>query len=243
MRSGGRLPDDQAEVAFTDEFVEQLEGLDDGQAITVVADVVRLCVDPAGSHPLHAPLAGWNTLETLGRKRRVIYRALVTRGVGVIDVLCIGPRSNSEVYDVVQGLVDSGLLDGDVLTQVWNALQILDIAAREVGLDDWDYRPAPAPEGMRKAAVTSGALPERLASVLSKDELEAALEAAWGDDGLLDVESAIVAALVRHRTSPHPHPDEVVHSRLEPRCGAFMPRAKCACIRRVGHPGPHRAKA
>lgn len=241
VRSGDRLPDDQAEVVFTDEFVEQLEAFEHDQKVAVLADVVRLCEDPAGSHPLHAPLAGWNTLETLNRKHRVIYRAHIATGVGVIDVLCIGPRSKSEVYDVVEGLMDSGLLTEDELTQIWNALALLDVTAREVGLNDWDYQPPPAPEGMRKAAVAAGALPMDVASVLSKDELEAALEAAWGDDGLVDVERAIAAALARHSTA-QVHPDEVLGARSGPRCGAFMPRARSACARREGHPGPHRAR-
>jgi len=241
VRSGERLPHDQAEITFSDIFTEQLESLDPGQRDAVLEAVVRLCRDPAGSHPLRAPLAGWNTLEVLEKKQRVVYQAEVVGGVGVIDVICLGPRSNSEVYDAVKGLSESGLLSDDALTQIWTALKLLDVVAETVGLDGWDYQPAAAPEGMRKAAVASGALPVDVASVLSKDELEAALEAAWGDDGLVDVERAISAALGRHRNASHPNPEEALRRRSEPRCDAYMPRARALCIRRQGHNGPHRA--
>ncbi|HDH25470.1 MAG TPA: hypothetical protein ENH00_04655 [Actinobacteria bacterium] len=241
MRSGERFPADQAEIVFSDVFVEQLEALSPVQAEDVLVDVQRLCSNPAGSHPLHAPLTGWNTLETLSRKQRVAYHARIIDGVGTIDVLCLGPRSDSEVYDMVRALLDTGLLTDETVIQIWDALALLDVVAESVGLDDWDYLPPAAPVGMRKAAVASGALPDEVAALLSKDELEAALEAAWADDGTLDTERAIAAAIARHRTVSNQNISIVTERRKLPRCGAFMPRARRACIRRQGHPGPHRA--
>jgi hypothetical protein len=47
--------------------------------------------------------------------------------------------------------------------------------------------------------------------------------------------------VARHSASAA-HPREVLDTRSSPRCGAAMPRAKAACVRREGHPGPHRAK-
>ena len=242
MRSGERFPADQAEVVFSDIFVEQVEGnLTTAQAEEVIADIVRLCENPSGSHPLQAPLAGWNTLAVLGRSRRVVYHARLENGHPLIDVLCLGPRSNSEVYDVAKALRGAGLLNEDSFVQIWEALELLDVTAREVGLDDWDYRPAPAPEGMRKAAVAAGVLTEEIARLLSRDELEAALEQGWAPDGTVDPASALNAAISRHRTSNRPEVGAILASRTEPRCDAFMPRAKQRCVRRAGHPGPHRA--
>lgn len=241
MRSGERFPADQAEIVFSDVFVEQIEALSPAQAEDVLVDVLRLCTNPAGSHPLHAPLTGWNTLETLSRKQRVVYHARLVDGVGTIDVLALGPRSDSEVYDTVRALLAAGLLTDETVTQIWNALTLLDVAAESIGLDDWDYLPPAAPDGMRKAAVASGVLPEDVAVLLSKDELEAALEAAWGTDGTIDTKRAITAAITRHRTAPSQSATRIMESRKQPRCSAFMPRAKRACIRRQGHPGPHRA--
>lgn len=242
MRSGERFPADQAEVVFSDIFVEQVEGnLTRAQAEEVLADVVRLCENPSGSHPLHAPLAGWNTLEILGRSRRVVYHARMENGHPLIDVLCLGPRSNSEVYDAAKALRAAGLLSEDSFTQIWEALQLLDVAARDVGLDDWDFLPAPAPDGMRKAAVAAGLVTEETARLLSKDELEAALEQGWAPDGTPDPQRALNAAISRHRMSNRPDVGAILASRIEPRCGAFMPRAKQRCVRKTGHPGPHRA--
>jgi len=241
VRSGERFPSDQAEIVFSDEFVEQLERLDRSQGEDVLVAIERLCRQPAGTHPLHAPLTGWNTVEVLSRKQRVVYHARVAGGVGVIDVLCIGPRTDSEVYDTVRALLDAGLVDDECVTQIWDALALLDVVAETVGLDDWDYRPQPAPPGMRKAAVRSHALPEEVAALLSKDELEAALDAAWDEDGTIDVGRAITAALKRHGTSPVSDAFAVIEIRGEPRCGELMPRAKRNCIRRADHPGPHRA--
>jgi hypothetical protein len=175
LRRGERFPADAAELGLTDVFVEQLTELTAQQREDVLVDLVRLCEDPGGTHPLHAPLAGWNTLQVLAGHHRVVYRASVVEDVGVIDVLCLGPRTDSEVYDMAVAMRDAGVLTDDELTDLWDALAILDVLAEQVGLDGWDFLPEPAPEGMRRAVVASGLLSEEAAALLSKDELEAAM--------------------------------------------------------------------
>lgn len=241
MKRGGRLPNDQAEIAFSDIFVEQMESHTAAEQVEVLADVVGLCTDPAGKHPLSKALAGWNTLAVLSGKRRVVYRVAEIDSVGLIEVLCIGPKSANEVYDIAVGLVESGALSDDDATQLWEALSLLDVVAESVGLDGWDYRPPPAPEGMVRAAVASGLLTEEVASLLSHDELEAAMEGGWSSTGA-DPIAALAAALTRARGNIAFPGDTVVHDRTKDRCGAIMPRAQARCIRVAGHPGAHRAR-
>lgn len=243
MRRGGRFPEDQSEVVFTDVFTEQVGQLTEADQEAVLVDVISLCDAPGGKHPLHAPLAGWNTLTVLGGHHRVVYKATVVAGTGLLEVLCLGPRSDDEVYDMAGALVRSGLLEPDEITDLWNALAVLDIVAEDVGLDGWDYRPPAAPEGMIRAAVAAGLLDEATAGALSKPELEAALEHGWGPQGP-DPRAALLAALERARGRGVPPPSDhatVIRSRSAPRCGALMPRAGSRCIRRSGHPGPHRS--
>lgn len=245
MRRGERFPDDQAEVVFADAFVDQLGSLNESERERVLADVVRLCSEPAGKHPLAAPLGGWNTLEVSNGHRRVVYKASVVDGTGLIEVLCLGPRSDNEVYDMAVGLVVAGLLEPDEITDLWDALAVLDVVAESVGLDGWDYRPPPAPEGMVRAAVAAGLIDESVAAVLSKHELEAAMADGWGPAGP-DPHAALIAALeaARHRgrLARVLDVEQVLGSRMADRCGAVMPRAGARCIRRAGHPGPHRAR-
>lgn len=244
MRRGERFPADEAELGLTDVFVEQLIDLAARQREDVLVDLVRLCSDPGGKHPLRAPLAGWNTLEVLGGHQRAVYRASVIDGVGLIEVLCLGPRTDAEVYDMAVALRDAGVLSEAELTDLWHALAILDVVAEQVGLDGWDFLPTPAPEGMRRAAVAAGLLDEATAAVLGKDELEAAMAAGWGPDGP-DPAAAVVAALERARSRASPlDPDEaaaIIAARDLDRCGAMLPRAQRPCVRRAGHPGPHRS--
>lgn len=242
MRRGQRLPDDQAEVVFSDVFVEQIAELHPDQQVEVLAAAVRLCEDPAGKHPLKPPLQGWNTEDVLAGESRMIYRAGELDGVGVIDVLCLGPRSGNRIYDMAEGLVATGLLTDDEVTFLWEALAVLDVVAEDVGLDGWDFRPEPAPEGMRLAAIRAGLLAEEQASQLSKDEIEAAMAAGWAD-GTPDPRAALAAALERARERSREPADieAVLSGRAEGRCGAAMPRAGASCIRKHGHPGPHRA--
>lgn len=244
MRRGERFPADAAELDLTDLLVEQLAELTATQREDVLVDLVRLCEDPGGKHPLRAPLAGWNTLEVLGGHQRVVYRATVVDGVGLIEALCLGPRTDSEVYDMAIGLRDAGVLTDDELTALWDALAILDVVAEQVGLDGWDFRPEPAPEGMRRAAVASGLLDEETAALLSRDEVEAAMTAGWGPAGP-DPAAALVAALKRARSRAVPlDPGEaaaILSARAEDRCGVLLPRAQRPCVRRTGHPGPHRS--
>lgn len=245
MRRGERFPDDQAEVVFSDAFVDQLSELTEPEREDVLGDVVRLCNEPAGKHPLATPLRGWNTLEVLSGHKRVVYKATVLAGTGLIEVLCIGPRSDNEVYDMAVGLVDAGLLEPDEITDLWDALAVLDVVAEAVGLDGWDYQPPPAPEGMVRAAVAAGLLDESVAALLSKQELEAAMASGWGPEGP-NPHAALLAALevarYRGRLPRVLDLDQVISSRMAQRCGAVMPRAGARCIRRVGHPGPHRAR-
>lgn len=240
MRRGARLPDDQAEVVFSDLFVEQLETLGRSDRLSVVVDVIALCRNPSGKHPLSAPLSGWNTLDVLADERRVVYRGSITRGVGNIEVLCLGPRRDSEVYDLAVALTATGRLTDDEVTQLWVALALIDVVAESVGLDGWDYRPPPAPEGMRRAAVGAGLLEERFAVLLSREEVQAAMEHGWSPTGP-DPAAAMRAALDRARGGVHFGGLDVFALRAQDRCDVVMPRARSRCVRRRGHPGPHRS--
>jgi hypothetical protein len=224
---------------FSDIIVEQLEQFNEDEKIDVLAEIVRLCKDPGGKHPLGAPLSGWNTLDVLGAEHRVVYKASTPGGVGLLEVLCMGPRSASEVYDMATAITRTGLLSEDEVTQVWDACSLLDVVTEDVGLEGWDYRPEPAPEGMRRAVVSSGLLDQGSAELLAKDELEAAMTFGWGPNGA-DPEKAFLAALERARGSADFSARKILEIRREDRCGALMPRAKRACTRRAGHPGPHR---
>lgn len=245
MKRGERLPDDQAEVVCSDAVLEQLGDLTPNEREDVLTEAVRLCEAPAGKHPLHTPLAGWNTLDVLGGHKRLVYKASVVDGTGLIEVLCLGPRTDSEVYDMAVALMDAGLLSPDEVTDLWDALALLEIVEEEVGLDGWDYRPPPAPDGMVRSVVAANLLDERTALALSKKELEAAMAGGWGPDGP-DPKAAVIAALEvarkRSRRPPTFDSGRILSGRNEERCGAGMPRAGSRCIRRKHHPGPHRAR-
>jgi hypothetical protein len=245
IRQGQQFPDDQIEVVFSDGFIAQLTEVVEAACVDVVGDVVRLCAEPAREHPLATPLTGWNTLEVLDGRKRVVYKATVVGGTGLVEVLCLGPRSDNEVYDMAVGLVGAGLLKPDEVTDLWEALAVLDVVEEAVGLDDWDYQPPTAPHGMVRAAIASGLLDEPVAALLSKPELEAAMVGGWGPEGP-DPHAALVAALetarARGRLRRVLDVEQVVSSRTTERCGALMARARARCIRRAGHPGPHRAR-
>lgn len=244
MLRGGRFIADQAEIVFSDVALEQLGELAEHQRTDVLAEVVNLCAAPGGKHPLRAPLAGWNTLDVLGGDRRVVYKASTHDDIGLIEVLCIGPRSDNEVYDMANALVDAGLLTDNEAIELWDSLAVLAVVAEEVGLDGWDYRPPPAPDWLVKQAVDSGILDKITASTLSKPELEAAFEGGFTPSGP-DPTAAITAALERARARPswpaNSDLGEIIKERAAPRCGAAMPRAGTRCVRKEDHPGPHRA--
>ena len=70
MKRGDRFPGDQAEIVFSEPFVEYLDGLSVRDREAVVAEVVALCHNPAGSHTLSnrcssGRLACWNTVDVL----------------------------------------------------------------------------------------------------------------------------------------------------------------------------------
>lgn len=246
MRSGERFPHDQAEVVFNDVFLEYLETLTTAQRESVLIDVVSLCRNPVGTHPLSNrtrsdQLAGWNTIEVLGREHRVVFGSRIEQGVGVVEVLCGGPRRGAAVYDMANLLIATQRLTAEEATQIWEAIALLDLIAERVGLDGWDYRPPAAPPGLVKAAVAAGLLPVEIASALSTDEIEAAMEHGWTDDGP-DTHAALAAALRRARSGADGvDVTRVLAGRAVDRCDAILPRAGVRCIRRQGHPGAHRA--
>jgi hypothetical protein len=248
VSAGERFPGEQAEIVFTDVFVEYLEDeLTVDQRIQVLVEVVGLCINPVGTHPLSNrtrtdELAGWNTLEVLHREHRVVFGSRVFNGVGVIEVLCAGPRREGAAYDIANALIKSGKLTDEEATEIWQAIELLDIVAEQAELDGWDYAPAPAPAGMVKAAVASGLLVESIAEKLSLAELQAALEHGWSG-GSPNPAAALNAALLAARSNARRPFDAtaIIESRGADRCDVVLPRAKAKCIRRSGHAGPHRS--
>ena len=251
MQPGEQFPDDQAFVSLHEEFLESLTDLTEQQRVDVLAEVVNLCKNPAGNHTLSNKggqrLAGWNTVDVLQKQFRIVFSSRVDNGpagpVGVLEALVIGPRRENAVYDAAEALRKSGRLTEDEATELWQALALLDVVAEDVGLDGWDFLPDPAPVGMQRTAVAAGVLDEESAAVLSKDELEAAIESGWGADGRPDKESALLAAMRRARSGVTSIDlGKFLTIRRKPRCPAITARTKQPCIRREGHEGPHRAK-
>ncbi|MCB0929415.1 MAG: hypothetical protein U0R77_11995 [Mycolicibacterium insubricum] len=247
MRGNQRLPDDQAEIVFSEAFLLYLDGLTADEKEAVIAEVVRICANPVGKHPLSNRtagdrLAGLNTVEVLGKKHRVVYGARVDGGVGLVEVICAGPRTANAVYDIANALVRSGELTEEEATQIWDALALLEVVAESVGLDEWDYLPRPAEDHLVRALDQLGLLPREIAAVLSRDEAEAAMREGYDHAGKPDPLAALEAVMraARARTD-YGDATDILRRRHEPRCGAQMPRARAKCIRRVGHPGPHRA--
>lgn len=249
MRGSERFPDDQAEVVFSEAFLLYLDGLTADEQETVLAELVRLCANPVGKHPLSNRssgdrLAGLNTVEVLGKKHRVIYAARVEHGVGVVEVICAGPRTGNAVYDAANALVKSAQLSEEEATQIWDALALLEVVAEAAGIDGWDYLPRPAEAHLVRALVALGLLADDIAAVVSRDEADAAMRNGYDDAGAPDPAAALVAVMRAARArSDYGDATDILRRRRGQRCGARMPRARATCIRRVGHPGPHRASA
>ncbi|MGO3290556.1 hypothetical protein ACT3SQ_17545 [Brachybacterium sp. AOP42-C2-15] len=247
MRVGDHLPDDQAEVVLSSHVEEWIaDNVDQAQWDELLDDIIALFTMPWGKHPLSNrsasdQLAGLNTTATLRGDYRIVFRSsIASGGAGLIEIIAIGPRTGNRIYDAVNALVTSGALDEDEVQSIWDMLDLYEHTADKHGLELWDYRPDPAPAGLVKSAVAIGALPQELAEILSADELNAAIANAWDPDtGELDPPRALRAALARVTGSSDP--ERIMSLREEPRCGAFMPRAKAPCVRRRGHAGAHRA--
>ncbi|RIT36785.1 hypothetical protein D2E76_16145 [Mycobacteroides abscessus] len=249
MRGSDRLPADQAEIVFSESFLLYLDDLTDTDRETVLAEVVALCENPVGKHPLSNRsntdrLAGLNTVEVLGRSQRIVFASRIEAGVGVIEVICAGPRSDNAVYDIANALVIAGKLTEAEATQLWDALAVLEVAAEKAGIDGWDYRPPPAEAHLVKALIQLGLLPADIAATVSRTEAEAAMREGLGDDGQPDTAAALAAVMHAARTrTDYEDATDILRRRTQDRCGATMPRARATCIRRAGHPGPHRATA
>jgi hypothetical protein len=247
MRGNDRLPNDQAEIVFSEAFLLYLDDLTIDERESVLAEMVALCGNPIGKHPpsnrlATDRLAGLNTVEVLGKRHRVVFSARVENDVGLVEVICAGPRTGNAVYDVANALVRSGRLTEAEATQIWDALALLDVVAESVGIDGWDYRPRPAEAHLVRALVQLQLLPEDLAATVSRAEAEAAMRDGYDDAGQPDTYAALAAVLRAARTrSDYGDATDILRRRSEMRCGAEMPRARATCIRRVGHPGPHRA--
>ncbi|MCI1748320.1 MAG: hypothetical protein LKI24_09610 [Acidipropionibacterium sp.] len=246
MRTGEHLPGDQAEVVLSDDVIDWIvDHVTEDQRDEILDDIVDLFAQPWGKHPLSNRrrtdrLAGLNTASTLSGDYRIVFRSSVDRGVGLIEIIAIGPRSGHRIYDAVNALIATGKLDEGLVQQIWDLLALYQDTADRFGLELWDYRPPAAPDGLVRAAAASGALPADSARLLSSDELMAAMADAWDPvTGKPDIERALAAAV--RRVAGSSDPERVLARREEPRCGVLMPRARKPCIRRRGHPGAHRA--
>lgn len=243
MQQGSRLPEGQAEVVVCDHVIDwMLEHLTVSQREVVLDRFTTLFENPAGKHALGnragSALAGLNTLEADGTELRVVYRAGVENVVGVIEILAVGPRRGSAVYDMVTALLSSGKISEAEQTQIWDMLRLLDDEKKRLGLEDWDYR-EPTDPNLVKTVVAAGLLDQDVAELLGRDELVAAMSAGWSENGA-DPQKALAAAMARVRTSAAP--ERILRLRRQQRCGAFMPKAQEHCIRVAGHKGAHRAR-
>lgn len=244
MRPGERFPGNQAEVSFTEQSIDWLiEHVTAAEREAVVDTICALITSPDGKHRLsnqaRTNLVGFNTVEACQRTYRIIYRARVRDGVGLIEIVTIGLRRDNDVYAMADDLIRSGKLTESEQTQIWDALRFLGETKERFGLEEWDYFEDDAPIGLVKTAVAAGVLDEDFARRLSKSELNAAMAAAFST-GVLDTAAAIQAAMERIATSATP--DRVFTSRKADRCGSWMPVAQTACIRASGHPGAHRSR-
>lgn len=247
MRGGEKLPDDQAEVVLTSEAVDWIaDNVEQSRWDVVLDDIRALFTQPAGKHTLSNRtatdrLAGLNTTATLGTGCRIVFRSSISaEGIGLIQILALGARSDNRIYDAVNALVASGKLTDDEAQSIWDMLALYDRTAEKHGLELWDYRPDPAPEGLIKTAVVSGALPQEIAEQLTKDEINEALANAWNPEtGEPDPDRALAAAL--DRVAGSSTPERIIVQRAAPRCGAHMPVADKPCIRVRDHAGAHRA--
>lgn len=249
MRKGEHFPDDQAEVVIADGVIDWIvDNITDEQRDQILDDIVALFRRPWGKHPLsnHTAadhLAGLNTATTLAGDHRIVFRSVVTEhGVGLIEIIAIGPRKDNRVYDAVNALLACGSLDPSLEQQIWALLAVYEETAERFGLELWDYRPEPAPPGLVRSSIASGALTEDVAKLLSTDEITAALADAWDPEtGEPDPDRALAAAV--RRVAASNDPERLMKIRGEPRCGAYMTRADDYCVRRRGHAGAHRATA
>lgn len=241
MPPADELPDDQAEVVFTEQSIDWLiDNVTEHQREDVVDTIVGLFRAPRGKHPLSnqnaTNLVGFNTVEAAQREFRIIYRVTVKNGVGLIEIITIGQRRDGEVYSAADALVRSGKLTDEEQTQIWDALTLIDETKSRLGLEEWDYVEPPAPEGLVKAAVAAG-FDDEFVRLLSKDELVVAMESAW-QGGAFDPAAGVAAAVQRISTSTTP--DRILALRRKDRCGAIMPKLGKPCIRVKGHAGAHR---
>lgn len=249
MQPGDTFPDDQCYIEVTDAFLESIADLTQAQQVDVLAEIVNLCQAPGGNHTLsnrgRQKLAGFNTVDVLAKEYRAVFSSNVEvvegRQVGHVRVLICGPRRNDAVYDIAEALRASGRFSDDEMQEIWEALAFLDVVAEDAGMDGWDYQPDVAPDGMVKAAVAAGVLDQAVAENLSIDELTAAMAEGWSATGP-DKDLALAAAARRARGALGGLDlTRIFLGRKAERCGAVMKRTKQKCIRRAGHPGPHRA--
>ena len=141
------------------------------------------------------------------------------------------------MYTIASALIESGILDQNEVTQIWDSLALLDAAAEDAGLDGWDYSPAPAPPWLIAAATQAG-LPVDQLEHMSREEVETAMELVCKTEQPTTAVSEAVQRANRTLTRRPPPP---LQTRGDSRCRKYMPRQRQTCIRRAGHPGPCRS--
>lgn len=199
-----------------------------------------------GKYPLSSKTGsdkpvGLHTVSTIRGDFRIVFRSSVTQhGHDLIEIVAVERRRENLVHDAIGALVVSGTLSVSLEHSIFDLLKVFEDTAERYGLEQWDYRPEPAPKSQVREVVDSGILPKNLAQRLSSDEIIVAMENAYDPDtGEVDQQRAVDAALDRVATSNTP--DKLLEVLPEPRCGAYLVRAKAPCIRRRGHTGAHRA--
>ena len=246
-------PDPFGELVLSEATIDALEGLNKHErieALRAIADVFVKSQTGSGHSTSNGrdgvDLSGWDTMP-FGHegKRRFIYRTVRDRdnpdAACTVEVLYVGKKSDKSLYSKAGRVADT--FGPDSVMSVWETLDIVDTAAHDVGIPDWDLIPEKMHRWERDQMVADGVLTEDEADVVSSME-------AWNAKGEKDAREAGMSADTRPLSHvavsslgplpPGLSPAEVMKSRMAGRCGKWMPQARSNCARPSLHNGPCR---
>ncbi|HSA51826.1 MAG TPA: type II toxin-antitoxin system mRNA interferase toxin, RelE/StbE family [Yinghuangia sp.] len=158
-----------AEVAFTDDAIDDLRRIGPDAVPKVLKKILMLVDEPTAGHPLGGELTGYRKLVVGRNTWRVVYRIVDDKTVEVCEVWAVGARADAEVYAEAIARVRDASADRPELMPLARAIERLGRLAGDIKVPA--AKPVePVPDWLAERLVHSAGLTREEVASLSLEE-------------------------------------------------------------------------
>jgi mRNA interferase RelE/StbE len=154
-----------AEIAFTDDAIDDLRRLGPDTVPKVLKKIQILRENSAAGYPLGGKLSGYRKLVVGRNTWRIVYRVLDDESVEICEVWAIGARADSQVYEAALARVRAAAQDRPEIVGLAKVIEQIGSLAGGMETDDLPVR-EPVPDWLAERLIYTVGLAHEEVAVL-----------------------------------------------------------------------------